>query len=298
LGVAHNTVSLFVKNGQMADFDKTLGPDWNAERVEQEAHRLEIPLVDAWAAALDGMDDEERLRRLGIKIQPYDVWTFHNCHELMGSPYPGRIPGQLVCHALFGFTKPGDLVVDPMAGSGTTLDACLLMGRRCRGYDIDLREERIDIEKHDLSDGWPITVRKAALVFWDPPYFKKKDGGETGRGGEDGYIGGSISRLSREEYLAWFERSFSSLREQTKKGTMLCFVMSDWDPEGDRKSKETKGIFLANYHNLLEETGWQIIRCFQCPLASEQVHPDIVNKFRQARRWARLARYMLIAIHD
>jgi DNA modification methylase len=35
------------------------------------------------------------------------------------------------------FTEPGDLVVDPFLGSGTTALACLQLGRRFVGCDID-----------------------------------------------------------------------------------------------------------------------------------------------------------------
>ena len=31
---------------------------------------------------------------------------------------PGRIPGELIAHVLYFFTKPGDVIVDPMVGSG------------------------------------------------------------------------------------------------------------------------------------------------------------------------------------
>ena len=34
-------------------------------------------------------------------------------------------------------TNPGDLVVDPFCGSGTTGVACLNTGRRFIGYEID-----------------------------------------------------------------------------------------------------------------------------------------------------------------
>jgi len=122
LGIARRTVGdILGEKRQLALFAKNLPSYWNDRLLQQEAERLGIPLIDAWAAALDGMDDAERLKRLGITIQPYDVWHFTKCHDLMGAPHPGRIPGQLVCHVLYFFTKPGDLVVDPMAGSGTTL---------------------------------------------------------------------------------------------------------------------------------------------------------------------------------
>ena len=35
------------------------------------------------------------------------------------------------------FTEPGDLVLDPFVGGGTTAAACKLIGRRCIGLDID-----------------------------------------------------------------------------------------------------------------------------------------------------------------
>jgi len=75
--MSHQTVSdVLTGNGHLADFGKLLGPNWNEKGLQQEAERLGIPLIDAWAAALDGMPDDERLNRLGIKIQPYDVWQF------------------------------------------------------------------------------------------------------------------------------------------------------------------------------------------------------------------------------
>jgi len=293
LGIAQQTVSdVLTENGHLADFGKLIGPNWNEKGLQQEAERLGIPLIDAWAATLDGMPDDERLNRLGIKVQPYDVWQFSSCHDLMGSKYPGRIPGELVCHVLYFFTEPGDLVIDPMVGSGTTLDACLLMGRKCRGYDIDLRHERIDVEKHDLSEGWPDVVTKVSLIFWDPPYFDKMDEKNIG---EEGYQEGSISGLAPNEYLSWFGERFAQLYKAVKSGVKLAFLMSDWDPENAKDHKDHQGLFLWDYADLLRSTGWKLVRQIQCPLPTQQVHPDIVNKFRKTRRLARLGRYLLVA---
>lgn len=35
------------------------------------------------------------------------------------------------------FSKPGDIVLDPFIGGGTTLVACELIGRRCVSFDVD-----------------------------------------------------------------------------------------------------------------------------------------------------------------
>jgi DNA modification methylase len=48
------------------------------------------------------------------------------------------------------FTRPGDLVVDPFVGSGTTAVAAALVGRRFLGGDIDraaLQRTRTRLER-------------------------------------------------------------------------------------------------------------------------------------------------------
>lgn len=249
------------------------------------AERFKMQTALAYAIGLDGKDDEARMEILKIKIQPYDVWHFNGCSDLFGSEYPGRIPGEVVAHILYFFTEPDAVAIDPMAGSGTTVDVCLTMGRRCYAYDIDKRTERPDIIVHDMKTGWPERVKKASIIIWDAPYFDKKDDLNI----EGGYAEGSISKLPQEEYLATFAKLFKDAKEQVKKGTKLAFLMSDWD-DGNGN-----GIFEWDYARLIQDAGWRITRQIQVPLPTQQVHPDIMLKFRKARRLARLTRYLLIA---
>ena len=98
---------------------------------------------------------------------PYDVWAFRH-DRAFGIPHPGSIPAAIVAHALHYFTPPGGLVVDPMAGGGTTLDVCQSMGRRCLAYDLD--PARPEIVSHDIQNGFPLETRGCDLIFCDPPY--------------------------------------------------------------------------------------------------------------------------------
>lgn len=50
--------------------------------------------------------------------------------------YPARFSPSLVRAAIEAFTKPGDLVVDPFVGGGTTLVESIASGRRSIGTDI------------------------------------------------------------------------------------------------------------------------------------------------------------------
>jgi DNA modification methylase len=81
--------------------------------------------------------------------------------------YAGATPAWVIWNLLQRYTKPKDLVVDPMAGSGTTLDVARDLGRRALGYDLAPR--RPDIFRADARK-LPLEDAKADFVFVDPPY--------------------------------------------------------------------------------------------------------------------------------
>lgn len=51
--------------------------------------------------------------------------------------HPTEKPVGLLRELVRAVTRPGDLVLDPFAGSGSTAEACLLEGRTFRGCEID-----------------------------------------------------------------------------------------------------------------------------------------------------------------
>lgn len=52
-------------------------------------------------------------------------------------PFPAKFPPQLPRHFIESLSDPGDVVFDPMSGSGTTLVEAQRLGRRALGCDID-----------------------------------------------------------------------------------------------------------------------------------------------------------------
>lgn len=52
-------------------------------------------------------------------------------------PFPAKFPPQLARFFIERLTVPGEVVLDPMMGSGTSLVECQQTGRRCYGFDID-----------------------------------------------------------------------------------------------------------------------------------------------------------------
>ena len=57
--------------------------------------------------------------------------------EKGAKPHTSTKPTSLMRELVEDFTDPGDLVVDPFAGSGTTGVACRMLGRRFVGWERD-----------------------------------------------------------------------------------------------------------------------------------------------------------------
>src|SRR3954470_23487020 len=55
------------------------------------------------------------------------------------SSHPGKMLPNLAAQAISSYTAPGDLVFDPMCGSGTTLVEAMYLGRHGIGIDIEPR---------------------------------------------------------------------------------------------------------------------------------------------------------------
>jgi hypothetical protein len=140
----------------------------------------------------------------GFRPTPYDVWPFRH-DRAFGVPHPGAIPPAIVAHTLHYYTEPGALVVDPMAGGGTTPDVCTAMGRRCLAYD--LHPVRPDILAHDVTSGFPSGASGCDLVFADPPYHTML---------ARRYAGGGVSDGSPADWLEFLRRfgrdAFAALR--------------------------------------------------------------------------------------
>lgn len=251
-----------------------------------EYYHLDIPLT--WALALEGMDDVSRLEKLSennngldCNPRPYDVWNFSECCDLMGYKYKGRIPGQLALQLLYFFTEQGDLVIDPMAGSGTMVDACLLMKRRCLAFDNnpDSYQRRVDIREGEALETIQLLKHKPDLIFLDPPYFKKL---------EDEYGSDSISALPRDKYLDFFGELAGKSYESGAKRVAL--LMSDYTDDED----PNKHIFVWDYVERFTAEKWIVERHIMAPLPTQQVHPDFVEKFRKSKKLARLGRSLVI----
>lgn len=90
---------------------------------------------------------------------PGDVWIFPNvkANHVEKTDHPCQFPVELVERLVLSMTRPGDIVLDPYLGSGTTVVAALKNGRV--GYGCDIQEEYIEIAKQRIQQLQQGTLR-------------------------------------------------------------------------------------------------------------------------------------------
>lgn len=72
-------------------------------------------------------------------------------HSAEGRFHTTQKPLELMTQLIADFTDPGDLILDPFMGSGTTLAAAKRIGRRAIGIDVD--ERHCDTAARRLAQG-------------------------------------------------------------------------------------------------------------------------------------------------
>jgi site-specific DNA-methyltransferase (adenine-specific) len=83
---------------------------------------------------------------------PGDVWEFSHVHYCNKNrkPHPTQKPEGLIERMVLASSDKRDLVLDPFAGSGTTLRVCQQLERDCLGYE--LTSEYVDIIRARLEE--------------------------------------------------------------------------------------------------------------------------------------------------
>jgi ParB family chromosome partitioning protein len=211
---------------------------------------------------------------------PYDIWAFRH-DRAFGIPHPGSIPAAIIAHALHYFTPPGGLVVDPMAGGGTTLDVCQSMGRRCLAYDLD--PARPEILCHDIREGFPSETIGCDLIFCDPPYHTML---------AHMYSADGIASASLEEWVAFLhELTRHSLATLRPGGYLALLLASQTEKDLPPGHGYIDHTFMGYVAAL--QAGFLPERRISCPMDSAYL-PQHVRRARAEGRMLGQVRDLLV----
>ena len=154
-------------------------------------------------------------------IEATTLWDFptqsYGLTPKGNNKYPGVTPALIIYNLVWRYTEPGDLVVDPMCGSGTTIDVCKEEKRRVIGYDIS--PVRPDIIQNDARK-IPLDDNTVDMVFIDSPY------GDNVRYNEHPYCIGKISSETKEFYDE-LEKVMKESHRILKNGKILGWLIGD-----------------------------------------------------------------------
>ena len=109
---------------------------------------------------------------------PGDVWEIPNVKSAHPEKtgHPCQFPVELIERLVLSLTQPGDLVVDPYCGSGSSLIAALKHGRRAAGCDLEPRYVEITRERIAALRAGTLKLRPMGQPLLDP-----RDAGAVGR---------------------------------------------------------------------------------------------------------------------
>ena len=158
-----------------------------------------------------------------LTLQTTTLWEYTSQHygdaEQGSKEYIGATPSYIIWNLLERYTRKNDLVVDPMCGSGTTIDVARDLGRRALGYDV--APFRKDIFRADARK-LPLENEKADFVFVDPPYSTHID-----YSNEPGCIG-KLDALTSDYYIAMEKAIQEMHRILRPKRYMALYVSDSW----------------------------------------------------------------------
>ncbi|MGC8560561.1 MAG: DNA-methyltransferase [Phycisphaerae bacterium] len=101
---------------------------------------------------------------------PGDVWAIPNvkANHVEKTEHPCQFPVELVERLVLSMTAPGDGVLDPYVGSGSSVIAAVKNGRD--GYGCDIERKYIDIAKRRVADFYAgkLQTRPIERPIYDP----------------------------------------------------------------------------------------------------------------------------------
>lgn len=101
---------------------------------------------------------------------PGDLWIIPNVkhNHVEKTPHPCQFPVELIERFVLALTDPGDWVLDPFVGVGTTLVASLLHSRRSAGAETIEEYVRIARDRVKAASLGKLRTRPMARPIYDP----------------------------------------------------------------------------------------------------------------------------------
>jgi len=297
------SVTLRTVNSYLQDVDRQLNVErdarifdlWLACHTEQEiaeavgAHQ---DTVNAKVRTFTEIGSLSKIRKTlaffdDADFQPpiYNIWPFaKKSNEVT---HFGNSEQRILDNLLYLYTEPFDIVVDPFAGGGATIDICK---KRLRRYWCSDRKPIIERENEirmlDLTAEMPPLNKRWAevtLTYLDPPYWKQAEG-EYSSDPED------LANMPLAQFTDTLSGIIKQLSQKQSRGVIAMLMQpTQWRADNRQVTDHVLDIIQAVGNKRL-----RLENRVSCPYSTEQCTPQMVNWAKENKQLLVLTREVVI----
>jgi hypothetical protein len=216
----------------------------------------------------------------------YNVWKQQDRSDQVS--HFGNSEIDWLDNLLYLYTKPFDVVIDPFAGGGSTIDLCKARLRRYLVSDRKPIDIRSDIRQHDITDGVlsPPKWKDVRLVYLDPPYWKQAEG----RYSEDPTDLANVDLAGFNEALSGLIKQYAEKlkRSRSESASYIALLIqpTQWNAP-DRQ-------FIDHVGDMLRAVSLPVEMRISVPYESQQCTPQMVNWAKENHKVLVLSRELVI----
>jgi hypothetical protein len=210
----------------------------------------------------------------------YNVWKQQE--KTAGSGHYGNSEVRWLDNLLYLYTQPFDVVVDPFAGGGSTIDLCR---KRLRRYWVSDRKPIVErehqIRQHDVTDGLPrLPWKDVRLVYLDPPYWKQAEG-KYSQDPSD------LANMDLERFTATMANIVNGIAKKLSSGVIALLIQpTQWNAPDK--------TYTDHVADLLRSVPLPLDMRVQCPYESQQCTAQMVEWAKKNKRVLVLSRELVI----
>ena len=256
---------------------------------EQIAEAVNVPRVTItdWVKNFVEIANLSKSDKVAAEFMDFDtelyaVWTWGKKSNEVS--HPGNSEQAILENLLYAYTEPFDVVVDPFAGGGSTIDVCRARFRRYHASDLTpIVSRENEIRQNNLVEQLPDLPqwKDVSLVFLDPPYWKQVEGKYSDSPSD-------LANMELDDFHQALAGIINRFASKLHPGAKIAMLMqsTQWNAPG-----------RATAHHLfaiLPEIDLPVLAEIDCPYQTQQATPQMVEWAKQTKKWLVNNRHLII----
>lgn len=264
---------------------------YSLEEIASEAGIAERTAADAMKETAD-LETFPNPQKVAAKFQDedfqtpiYNVWAFGKKTNEVS--HFGNSEQRIVDNLLYLYTDPFDIVLDPFAGGGSTIDVCKKRLRRYYASDRKpIVERENEIRTLDIASELPALNKRwseVTLTYLDPPYWKQAEG-QYSKDAED------LANMPLEQFTKVLSNVVQRISEKQSKGVIALIIQpTQWKSDGRAFTDHVMQIISA-----VGDKRLTLENRVSCPYSSEQCTPQMVDWAKENKQLLVLSRELIV----